>query len=200
MTPALLLTAGLETALNRYLRLDADALTRLKTFSGKVIAVEFQGLGLTLYFLPGPDGIQVADVYAGASDVLIRGTPLALFRQTRPGGPTAAGDLEIEGDVHLGKDFQALLAGIQIDWEEHLSRWVGDAAARQIGQAVGSLRAWGRTAADALLRNAGAYLQQEVRDLPPKGAMEACLDAVDTVRADTDRLEARIRRLSSPET
>jgi len=200
LTPSTLLTAGLETALNRYLRLDPGALTGLKTFSGKVIAVELQGLGLTLCFLPGPDGIQLTDVYTGPPDVLIRGAPLALFRQARSGRPTAAGDLEIEGDVPLGKDFQALLAGIHIDWEEHLSRWVGDAAAHQIGKAVSGIRSWGRTAIDTLLQNAGEYLQQEVRDLPPKGAMEAFLDAVDTLRADTDRLEARIRRLAPPET
>ena len=198
MTLSTLLTAGLETALNRYLRLDPDALTCIKTLSGKVIAVEPRGLRLILYFLPGPDGIQLTDVYTGPPDVLIRGAPLALFRQARPGGRTVSGDIEIEGDAQLGKAFQELLAGIDIDWEEHLSRLVGDAAAHQIGKTVGGLRSWGRTAIDTLLQNAGEYLQHEVRDLPPRGAMEAFLDAVDTLRADTDRLEARIRRFPPP--
>ena len=195
MTPGPLLIAGLEKALNRYLGLDPDTLPKVAALSGKVIAVEPEGLGLTLYFLPEPSGIQVVDVYSGAPDALIRGAPYDLFRQAWGGSKQAPAEIEIQGDVHLGKDFQRLLAGIDIDWEEQLSRVVRDTAAHQMGNVVGIVDAWGRRAVDTLFRNAAEYLQQEARDLPLGGSVERFMDDVDGLRADTDRLEARIRRL-----
>ena len=66
MTPSHLLAAGIETALNHYLRLDPDILPKVAALSGKVIAIELlfvpgerviNGLNPTLYLLPGTDGI-----------------------------------------------------------------------------------------------------------------------------------------------
>jgi ubiquinone biosynthesis protein UbiJ len=195
LTPSLLFIAGFEKALNRYLRLDADGLSKVAALSGKVIAVEPSGLGLTLYFLPGPNGIQVVDTYGGPPDALIRGAPYSLFRQAWRGAKQAPEDVDIEGDMHLGKDFQQLLTGIDIDWEEQLSRLLGDPAAHQVGNVAAIIGAWGRKTVDTLFQNAAEYLQQEALDLPPGGSVEQFMDAVDRVRADTDRLEARIRRL-----
>jgi ubiquinone biosynthesis protein UbiJ len=202
-TPAVLLAGGLELALNTWLRLDPDSLVRSAALFGKVIMVELvfttagaAGPRLAFYLLPGADGIQVVAAYPDAPHVRIRGTPLALANQFRKGsGEGLAREVEVQGDSHIAKTFQELLGGIDIDWEEQLSRLVGDAFAHQLGAAVREFRAWGRQALTTLLTNAAEYLQQETRDLPPSGAMAAFLDGVDTLRSDTDRLEARIRRL-----
>jgi ubiquinone biosynthesis protein UbiJ len=154
------------------------------------------GLRFTLYLLPGPSGIRVLDSHTGVPDVLIRGTPLALARQALNGGRTATNSgVEVQGDVQLGKSVQRLLAAADIDWEEQFSLLVGDVAAHQIGNVVREIRAWGREALDRVLKNTAEYLQEEVRDLPPSGAVGDFLNAVDTLRSDTDRLEARINRL-----
>lgn len=206
MNPPLLLAAGFETALNQYLRLDPDALTRVAGLSGKVIALELifsprhpttgSESSLTLYLLPGPDGIQVLDHYSGAPDVLIRGTPLALANSSRKGTRATVGtDVEIVGDTQLGKAFKELLDSVDIDWEEHLSRVTGDTLAHQLGNTLRNIFSWGQRATDTLSHDMAEYLQEESRDLPARGAVEEFLDAVDTLRSDTDRLEARIRRL-----
>ena len=193
MTPAVI-AAGLETALNLGLRLDPGLPSRLAALEGKVIAIEPEGLGLTLYLFPGVSGVRVLDQYDGEPAVRIRGTPLALSRQWRGRG-TSGGDITIEGDAAVGREFQTALARLDIDWEEQLSRLLGDAAAHQVGRFWREFRAWGRNAGDSLRRAGGEYLQRELRVLPPRPAVEQFLSDVDALREDADRLAARIERL-----
>lgn len=84
---------------------------------------------------------------------------------------------------------------MDVDWEEQLSKAVGDVAAHQLGNLWRGLRGWGRRSADTLVRDGVEYLQQELHALPPRPAVEQFLSAVDTLREDADRLTARIERL-----
>lgn len=192
MTPAFI-AASLETVLNPVLRLDPDTRSRLAALEGKVIAIEPEGLGLTLYLLPGVQGVRVLDQYAGEPTVHIRGAPLALARQWR--GRGSSNGVTIEGDAAVGRELQTALAQLDIDGEEQLSRLLGDAAAHQLGRFWRGFQAWGRQTGDLLGRNSGEYLQHELGILPPRPAVEQFLSAVDTLREDTDRLAARIERL-----
>lgn len=193
MTPVAI-AAGLETVLDSVLRLDPDTQVRLAGLDGKVIAIEPKGLGLTLYLLPGVHGVRVLDQYAGEPTVHIRGAPLALARHWRGRG-AGGDDIVIEGDAAVGREFQAALARLDIDWEESLSRLLGDAAAHQIGRFWREFQAWGRRTGHLLGRNGGEYLQRELQVVPPRQAVEHFLGAVDTLREDVDRLAARVERL-----
>ena len=186
--------ASLETALNLVLRLDPEILPRLGTLSGHVIAIEPSGMAMTFYLLPKPGGIQVMDRCETEPSVRIRATPAALFRQWR-GRRARGGEIVIEGDVGVGREFQTILARLDIDWEEQLSRVVGDVVARRLGGLWEGLRAWSGRTGDVLLRDGGEYLQQELRVLPPRQAIEQFLHAVDLLREDADRLAARVERL-----
>ena len=186
--------ASLETALNLVLRLDPEILPRLGTLSGHVIAIEPSGMAMTFYLLPKPGGIQVMDRCETEPSVRIRATPAALFRQWR-GRRARGGEIVIEGDVGVGREFQTILARLDIDWEEQLSRVVGDVVARRLGGLWEGLRAWSGRTGDVLLRDGGEYLQQELHLLPPRQAIEQFLHAVDLLREDVDRLAARVERL-----
>ncbi len=188
------IAAGLEAALDQVLRLDPDIRSRLAALEGKVIAIEPEGLGLTLYLLPGVTGIRVVDQCAGEPTVRVRGTPLALAQQWRGRG-TSGGDVIIEGDAAVGRQFQTVLRHLDIDWEEQLSRLLGDAAAHQAGRFWRGFQSWGQRTGDTLRRDGGEYLQRELQVLPPRPAVEQFLSAVDALREDTDRLAARLERL-----
>ncbi len=193
MTPAVI-AASLETALNLVLRLDPGMLPHLGTLSGHVIAIEPSGMAMTFYLLPESGGIQVTDRCEVEPSVRIRATPAALFR--RWGGRRAGGDeITIEGDAGVGREFQAILARLDIDWEEQASRAVGDVVARQLGGLWRGWRGWRQRTSDVLLRDGGEYLQQELRLLPPRQVIEQFLNAVDLLREDADRLAARVERL-----
>ncbi|MDG4554570.1 MAG: SCP2 sterol-binding domain-containing protein [Candidatus Competibacter sp.] len=193
MTPTAI-AASLETVLNLALRLDPEVFPRLGALSGHVIAIEPSGMAMTFYLLPKPDGIQVTGRCETKPSVRIRATPAALFRQWR--GQRVGGDeIAIEGNAGVGREFQAVLARLDIDWEEHLSRVVGDVVARRLGGLWGGLRAWSGRTGDVLLRDGGEYVQRELRLLPPRQAIGQFLHAVDLLREDADRLAARVERL-----
>ena len=159
-----------------------------------MIAVELDGWGQIVYLLPGVDGVRVVERHEGEPSVWVRGVPLALLRQWR-GDPAVGGEGAIEGDIAVGQAFQAILARVNIDWEEQLSKAVGDVAAHQLGNLWRGLRGWGRRSADTLARDGVEYLQQELHALPPRPVVERFLSAVDTLREDADRLAARVERL-----
>ena len=87
-----------------------------------------------------------------------------------------------------------LLDWARPDWEEELSRHVGDVAAHQLGNLVRGGLAWMQQAADTLTRDAGEYLKEESRDLPTRYEVDRFLDDVDRLAADLGRAEARVAR------
>lgn len=189
--------AVLEAAVNTALAMDPETQARLGALEGKVIAVDLQGPEVTLFLLPGADGFRLMGHYEGEPDTRLRGTPLALLRLNRgkAGEGMFAGAVKIEGDVELGQRMQRILGGLDIDWEEHLSRLTGDMVAHQIGNMVRGFLRWGEQAATNLERDFADYVQEERRDVPPRWEVEEFLAGVDDMRSAVDRLEARLRRL-----
>ena len=86
-------------------------------------------------------------------------------------------------------------ADVDIDWEEHLSRLVGDVVAHEVGGAARAARAFGRRAGRTAEQNLREYLQEEARLLPTRYELKELLDAVDVLRDDVERLAARVERL-----
>ena len=199
MTPPTLFFSTLSLALNSYLRLDADTLQRLGTLAGKVIAIELRGLDLTFYLFPHAEGIRIEGTYdTGMPDAVLRGAPFALARlgiSRHEKGRLFIGDIEIRGDTELGQHFKSILDGIDIDWEEHLSRITGDVLAHQVGNVARGMGKWGSNVLDTVSRDVAEYLHEESRDLPTRGEVDEFLSTVDTLRSDADRLEARMQRL-----
>lgn len=197
MNAAGFITALLEDAGNRVLRLDPDTLAALGALHGRVVCLTFTDLATSVYLQPSEAGLRVLHTFAGAPDVTLSGRLPAYARLSLGAQPGLffSGDLAISGDVDLGHRFQRVLEGLDIDWEEQLSRVVGDVAAHAMGNAARDVRAWGRQAVATLGQDVAEYLTEERRDLPPRSVVEPFLQAVDTLRADVDRLTQRIARL-----
>ena len=191
--------AGLETALNRYIALDPEGAARLRPLHGRLIAIELAGFGTRLTLIPGPDGLQVFGAYEGEPDCLLRGSPLALARMglaERKEDQLFGGEVQVEGDTRLAQEFGAFLSGLDVDWEEQLSRLVGDPIAHQVGSGLRSIEDWGRKSSHTLTQDFKEYLQEEGRLVPTAYEVQGFLDRVDTLRDDVERLAARIERLA----
>jgi ubiquinone biosynthesis protein UbiJ len=193
-----LAVAALETALNRMMALDPGLAPRIAGLEGKVVGVGVTGTGISLSLYPGPWGVYVRDGIDPGSDTVIHGTPLGLMRLASPQTSTQelfSGDVRIEGDVRLGTRLRQLLARAEIDWEEQLSRLLGDIAAHQIGRGLRGLGRWRRRSGQALASDIGEYLSEESRLVPSRPEVEDFMAGVDTLRDDLERLTARVQRL-----
>ena len=190
--------AGLEAAINRYLRLDPETLARLTRLDARCIAIELRGLDLTLYALPTANGLSITDHCETTPDTILSGSPVGLARVGLGRHKERAlfsGEVEITGNVETGQAFQEILEGMDIDWEEQLSRLTGDVLAHHVGNAVRH--------AGELLRQGGAtvqqdtteYLQEELRVLPARIEIENFCTDVTRLAMDVDRLAARVDRL-----
>ena len=198
MSISALATAGLEEAFNRYLALDQDAAEQLAKLHGQVIAFDVVGLGLTLYLIPGPGGLQILSEYEGTADCRLRGTPMALARmgdRQASSDQLFSGTVEISGNTELAHQFGKIIGGMEVDWEEQLSRYTGDIVAHEVGKLFRSTGHWGRRTRETLGLDVQEYLHEELRLLPVRPEIEAFMTDVDTVRDDVERLQARIDRL-----
>ena len=194
----------LAVLLNRGIRASSDATARCRALQDCSFRIELDGLGLGLTLRSQGESVVLTDETAPgaaapetAADATLSGTPGALARLAATGDESLlrARSVRITGDPLVARDFGELISLAAPDFEEELSRIVGDVAARQAGKLFRGLREWGMDSADRLSRTLAEYLQEESRDLPTRHEVEAFLDEVDTVAGDVARLEARLRRL-----
>ena len=195
---AMAVTAAMETAVNTYLKMDPDSLAQFARFDNKVIAIELQDTGIKLFCLPSAQGISIMSHYQGEADTLISGRPLSMAKLALMNNTQVMfdGEVKISGDVELGQKFKKTLEGIDIDWEEHLSRVTGDVIAHKTGQALREMANWWRNNKSRALTNGREYLQQEVEVLPMRDEAETLYHDIETLRDDTARIEARIMQLT----
>jgi len=199
MTIRDLVLESLEQAVNAVIALDADAARRLARLHGRVIRIELVGPDIQLNFIPGHDGrIRLLGSIEGEPDCTLAGSPFDLVRASdKTEGPAQlfAGHVRIEGDTGLAQRFSEALAGLDIDWEEQLSHLTGDIAAHEIARGARAARREGERIGRSTRDNLSEYLTEEARLLPHRFEVEDFLEAVDALRDDAARLEARIALL-----
>lgn len=194
-------TAILEEAINRLLRLDPESLTRLGDIESKVICIEIirgDAKGPVFYCHPSEGGFRVRHECEREADVTISGSLPSFARLAlgeRAQGVFSKGPMQISGDLELGQQFQRILKEIDLDWEEALSRYTGDAAAYHLGRAARSLFAWRRAAHEKFAQDFAEFVREEAQVVPPRAHVERLMDEIDTLRNDVERLAARIGRI-----
>lgn len=193
----------LERVFNRILRLDRESLRRLGELQGKVVCIQLGQVGdaetpLEVYALPSNAGLRLMAHCDAKPDVTLRGTfpvILELVRGEARPDLFSSGELEVSGDIELGRYIHGIIKDLEIDWEEQASRVIGDVAAHKLGNLLRDARAWRAQSLRSLGVDVAEYLQEESRTLAARTRVDVFLSAVDELRADTDRLEARLRRL-----
>lgn len=199
MTIKPILIGTLETALNQFLSLDANAGLFLQPLAGKVIAVTIQPFAETVYLCPAADCIQLLDRFPGQPDTHLSGSLWALGLMGLNGNPMRAlfsGEVTIEGDTNTGRKFQELFAKLDINLEAKLARYTSDNFAQQISGFFRSGQNWGKDTLETLRLNTMEFLQEETRELPPAPEINIFYRQVDKIRTDFDRLHSRVDRLA----
>lgn len=190
-------TAALELIVNTALQLDAESLQNLHVFEGKVIQIKLQGLELDFYLQPSPQGVILLNHYAGTADATLAGRPMK-FAEMALGDARKvlfSGDVTISGDIELGQNFKRWMDGLDIDWEEQLSKVTGDIVAHKAGNLLRSATTWGLQAINILSQNTADYLKEESEQLPFAEEMDDFVQQVNEFRDAVARLEVRMLQL-----
>jgi len=190
------LTASIESALNQYLSLDPQALSRFSSLEGKIIAIEIKGINKTLCLFPSTDGFMILTDFDGEADATISGTPLALGKMGLAKDPKDllfSGEIVIEGDTAVANRFNRLLSQLDIDWEELLAQNIGDIAAHKLGNLFQSANQWFNRSTNSVVLDSGEYIQEEANLSPSNAELRQFINKVDELREATDRLEAKIK-------
>ena len=193
------LFAGLlRDAVTRFLRLDPNSPQYLAPLSGKVICLRLTPIDLRIYLCPGESAMDILPSFGGKPDVTLTGSPLAFARLGLSESPRRSlfdGEVIVEGDMVAAQRFQTLFERLDIDWEGVLARFTGQSLAALIANDLRSIHAWGKESVEVMGMNIAEYYQEESRELPADAEAEWLYEDVDTLRADYDRLEARVLRL-----
>lgn len=192
----------LDAMINRYLLLDPEIAQKMSAFEGRVIAIELQGINKKFYLFPqgaSQDAcIKLTEQYEGDPDTVLRGTPVALFKMgiaSDVAPMMLKGEVEISGDMRLGREFKKLLAEMDVDWEENLASLIGDAPAHQLTRVAKQFTHWASKAKKSIATDISEYLQEESRDVVAGAELEMFYEDVDELRDDVDRLQARLDAL-----
>ena len=187
-------------ALNRYIEADQERAAGLDQIKGKLICLYVREIDKTLslrieqrYLQEETNNDVEADVEISISlkilpEFLIGADQDKLIKN---------GGIEIKGDAHIASVFQNTLREIEIDWEEIISKYTGDAVAYQIGQGAKAVHSFGRNLRDNMRQDLRDYLQDNVQAAATQEEVDQFIQEVDNVRAKADRLEARLNRLQN---
>jgi ubiquinone biosynthesis protein UbiJ len=195
-----ILAAMLESGINRVLAMDVNTPNRLQRLDDRMLQLDIEGIGITLYFAFNRQQVEVGTRSEFEPDTVISGSPVALFSMAMPDEAgywgTPESRVSISGDANLARDLERLFSRLDPDWEGRLSRLFGDVWGHQLAAGL-------RAGADQLKTSAGSagemvseYLQSRESPVTRSGefgefaaAVEETLEAVEAVETRLNELQ-----------
>jgi len=190
----------LELASNKTLEHDTQTLERLEKLQGKTMTLNIKSIAQSLSITPYKEGLEFSHETPANVDVTLSATIGAMVKISRDGMDNAElepGELEIAGDPIIGQRFAQVISGLNIDWESLLAEQIGDSPAKAVTFAAGQAKVFVDESKDKLKEFLGNLIKDDMALVADKKDVEVHLDQVDTIRADVDRLNARLSKLKN---
>jgi ubiquinone biosynthesis protein UbiJ len=186
------LESPFAAALNHLLEREPWARERLAPFVGETIQVRAAPFPTVRFMVREGGLLQPAPSEAqGSLTVTLKPeAPAALVR----GEDHFLHAVEVSGNARLAEAVSALVRHLRWDFEEDLSRVVGDVAAHRLAGALRGFAAWHADAARRLADSFAVYATEEARFLVGRPELERHATQVAQLRDAVERLEQRVRR------
>lgn len=186
----------ISSLINQLIANSPDIQKQMTPLVDKVVCIHVSGMKHSFYFVFEENGINFLFTENAVSDLMLSATPAVYIRKLLTLDKNAiSDDLKIEGDVGLAQKLNSFLIELELDWEELLSKYVGDIIAHQVGVSARQTLEYGQARVSALQNNIKEYLQEEAKLLPTRVEVEQFNSAVDKLRAGVDRLSAKVFQL-----
>jgi len=169
------------------------ACSLLQPFAGKSVRITIAPVSSALVILE--DGSLAMAGETNIPDASINIAPSLLLRLLAK-DEAAKLQIEISGDTHLATALAKVFSHLRWDYEDDLSKLVGDVPANKIGSfargSVQTIKDTGLNIASML----SEYWQEEKPMLAKKRHVEQFNSEVDRLRSDVERFEKRLQKLA----
>jgi ubiquinone biosynthesis protein UbiJ len=192
-----LLLKPLEMALNHALRFDMESHEKLLRFAKRSIRIDITNLNIAVIARFTDDQILLEMAEEHVADLMIKADSFALLKLLQQPDSLFSNQIQILGDVQFAKQLQDWQQHFDFDWEQQLARLTGDTLAYPLAQSLRRGFDWLKYNRSEFEQSVAEYLREESHYLPDKSQTTRFMQNVDLLRADTDRLEARIKRLQN---
>lgn len=187
----------LEIALNHALRFDMESHEKLQRFASRSIRIDITNLNIAVIARFTDDRILLETAEEHVADLMIKADSFALLKLVQQPDSLFSNQIQIRGDVQFAKQLQDWQQHFDFDWEQQLARVTGDTLAYPLAQSLRRGFDWLNYNRSEFEQSLAEYLREESQYLPDKSQTLRFMQNVDLLRADTERLEARIKRLQN---
>lgn len=200
MTFTPLITAGIETVLNRVLYRDRGLKAARQRLAGKVLTLRLNEFSHPLVLVFSEQQLDVLGDWRGSSDCTVI-TQLKTLPKLRDRQQLTrlirSGELEVEGDLQVVQQFSALMDLAELDPAEYLAPWTGDIAAQGISQGVQRALRFIKSEVQRRQDYLGQAITEEWRIAP--GALELAWfsEEIDAMERSLDALSTRLAQLEA---
>lgn len=106
-------------------------------------------------------------------------------------------DLELEGDLQIAQGFSNLLMDNEIDWQEILSKYLGDAMAHRVYRTANNLQTLIKRKLIDADYTVASGLTDELRVVPDAVEVEHFIQEVDDLTGNVEKLQVAVEKLKA---
>lgn len=193
----LLACAAIETGLKKLQAQAGDDYSRQRQLHGKVFRIQLSQLSWPFYLVFAKE-IQVLSRYEGDVDVSLHADATTLYRVSEGANLTELikqDKLKLEGDLNLLQSFSQYLRGIEFDFAEPISRYLGDGLTHKLICSSHQAKDFALEVLRKTRSHLGELAVEEYRLAPHPIELLHFRDQMDDLVADTRAIEQRIAQL-----
>ncbi len=167
--------------------------TMLQPFAGKSVQFNISLINTTLVILE--NGSLAIAGETNTPDAIVTIPPSLLLRLIAK-DESAKLKINIEGDTHLAAELAKVLANMRWDYEDDLSKLIGDIPANKMGEFSRQTTKTIKDTTTNLAEMLSEYWQEETPMIAKKRHIEEFNAGVDNLRADVARFEKKLQKLT----
>ena len=196
---ALLLSAGLETALRQVVAQSPNEYAKLRSLHGKVLCIQLSQLSWPIYLVFARE-IQVLAQYEGEVTTKVNADITTLYQLTEGANLTELikqDKLSLEGDLNLLQTFSHFLQKVEFDFAEPISTYLGDAPTHMLITGIEQAKKDISQVFRKSRSHIGQLTTEEYKLAPHRIEFIYLSDRIDDLVVDIDAIEKRINNLQT---
>ena len=182
----------LNHLINYSLELDPHSHVLINKLANQSLRVTLKGTPCDLIFYCCNNQLLIKPFDSSKYDASISGAPLTLIKIAITQQIDSSLSIEITGNLSTIDSFRKLISTLEIDWEEQLSRLIGESAGVALHQRVKNSLHWLKNMSTNFCQNLTEISQEEYQLFPSRAECEQFYNEVDDINLETERLEKKL--------